>query len=68
VGSPLISEADFGRFVETATGSLFEVVSKSTIARPQQFLDEDLDLATIYTVAQEQGQRVRELRRTLPGN
>ncbi len=30
-GSSRVSRADFGRFVEIATGSLFEVVSQTTI-------------------------------------
>src|SRR5438128_6452529 len=53
-GSSRISEVDFARFVEIATGSLFEVVSESTIARRQRFL-EDPDFATIYSLAEEQG-------------
>jgi hypothetical protein len=32
-GSSLISEADFGRFVEIAAGSPVEVLSESRIAR-----------------------------------
>jgi four helix bundle protein len=32
-GSSRVSRADFARFVEIATGSLFEVVSQTTIGR-----------------------------------
>ena len=67
-GSSRISEFDFARFVEIATGSLFEVVSESTIARRQQFLDEDLDFVTIYSLAKEQGRMLSGLRRMLLGN
>ena len=66
-GSSRISEVDFARFVEIATGSLFEVVSESTIARRQQYL-EDRDFTTIYSLAEEQGRMLSGLRRTLLGN
>ena len=39
-GSSRSSRSDFARFVEIATGSLFEVVSQLAIARNQGFLDE----------------------------
>src|SRR6266851_5353612 len=39
-GSARISNADFARFIEIATGSLFEVVSKSTIAKRQGYLSD----------------------------
>jgi four helix bundle protein len=66
-GSSRISEVDFAPFVEIATGSLFEVVSESTMARRQQFL-EDRDVATIHSLAEEQGRMLSGLRRTLLGN
>ncbi len=66
-GGSRTSEVDFARFVEIATGSLFEVVSESTIARRQQFL-EDRDCATIYSLADEQRRMLSGLRRTFPGN
>jgi four helix bundle protein len=34
------SKADYARFVEIATGSVFEVVSQATIGRNQGFLDQ----------------------------
>jgi len=63
-GSARVSEADFARFVEIATGSLFEVVSEATIAKRQQFLDQS-SFAAIYNAAEEQGKMLSGLRRTL---
>jgi four helix bundle protein len=37
-GSSRHSKADFARFVEISTGSLFEVVSQAVIAKRQGFL------------------------------
>ena len=34
------SKADYARFVEIATGSVFEVVSQATIGRNQEFLSQ----------------------------
>src|SRR5437867_12969143 len=39
-GTSRMSQADFGRFIEIATGSVFEVVSQSFVGRRQGFLDE----------------------------
>lgn len=39
-GSARSSRSDFARFIEIATGSLFEVVSQLAIAKNQDFLDE----------------------------
>jgi four helix bundle protein len=66
-GSSRISEVDFAHFVEIATGSLFEAVSESRLARRQQFL-EDRDFAPIYSPAEEQGRMLSGLRRMLLGN
>jgi len=63
-GSARVSEADFARFVEIATGSLFEVVSEATIAKRQQFLDQS-SFAVIYNAAEEQGKMLSGLRRSL---
>ena len=38
-GSARISDADFARFVEIATGSLFEVVSEATVAKRKGYLN-----------------------------
>lgn len=37
-GSSRVSRADFARFVEIATGSLFEVVSQANVSLNQHFL------------------------------
>jgi len=39
-GSSCSSRADYARFVEIATGSVFEVVSQATIGHHQAFLTE----------------------------
>jgi len=66
-GSARISDADFARFVEIATESLFEVVSESTVAKCQRYLSED-SFAAIYKAAEEQGRMLSGLRRALAGN
>jgi four helix bundle protein len=66
-GSARISDADFARFVEIATGPVFEVVSGSTVAKRRGHLSED-SFAAIYKAAEEQGRMLRGLRRTLVGN
>jgi four helix bundle protein len=70
-GSARISDADFARFVEIATGSLLEVVSESTPnafgARRQGYLSAQ-DFAAICKAAEEQGRMLSGLRRTLVGD
>jgi four helix bundle protein len=63
-GSARVSRKDFARFVEIATGSLFEVVSQSFIGRNQGFLT-GKDFATLYEAAEEQGKMLSGLRRSL---
>ena len=65
-GSSRVSDTDFARFVEIATGSLFEVVSEATIAKQRRLIDEP-HFATIYNAAEEQGRMLSGLRRTLLG-
>ena len=65
-GSSRISDTDFARYVEIATGSLFEVVSESTIAKRQGYLSGE-DFAAIYEAAEEQGRMLSGLCRTLVG-
>ena len=60
-GSSRFSKADFARFLEIATGSLFEVVSQSFIARRQGFLN-DVDFQKLYNAAEEQGRMLIGLR------
>ena len=66
-GSARISDADFARFVEIATGSLFEVVSESTVAKRQGHLSKE-GFAAIYKGAEEQGRMLSGLRHTLVGD
>jgi four helix bundle protein len=53
-GTSRSSKVDFARFVEIATGSLFEVVSQAFIAKNQGFLTTE-QFDQIYITAQEQG-------------
>src|SRR5438477_11906571 len=53
-GSSRVSRQDFARFVEIATGSVFEVVSEATIARRQGYLSVD-GYTQIYRAAEKQG-------------
>jgi four helix bundle protein len=66
-GSARMSRADFARFVEIATGSLFEVVSQSAIGLRQGFLTEQ-QYRQIYNSADEQGKMLSGLRRSLAGD
>ena len=66
-GSSRNSKSDYARFVEIATGSVFEVVSQSFIARRQGFLSEE-DFSLIYASATEQGRMLSGLRAYLTGN
>jgi four helix bundle protein len=66
-GSSRNSNVDFARFVEIATGSLFESVSQAFISRRQGFLNEEAYLQ-IYGAAEEQGRMLSGLRGTLLGN
>jgi four helix bundle protein len=63
-GSSRVSRSDFARFVEIATGSLFEVVSQSFISRNQGFLNED-QFRRLYAAAEKQGKMLSGLRASL---
>jgi four helix bundle protein len=63
-GSSRISRADFARFIELATGSLFEVVSQARIGRKQGFLSEEAH-GRIYGLAEEQSRMLSGLRESL---
>lgn len=63
-GSARSSRNDNARFLEIATGSLFEVVAQSSISRRQGFLTEP-DFKTLYTTADELGRMLSGLRRSL---
>ena len=60
-GTARVSHADYARFVEIATGSLFEVVSHATIARNQKFVPEQ-DYRRIYEAAEKQSRMLSGLR------
>jgi four helix bundle protein len=58
------SKQNFSRFIEIATGSLFEVVSQSLIAQRQGFLSED-HRQNIYNTAEELSRMLSGLKRSL---
>ena len=63
-GSSRSSRVDFARFVEIASGSLFEVVSQSFIGRNQGFLSND-GFNQLYAAAEKQGKMLSGLRASL---
>jgi four helix bundle protein len=63
-GSSRMSQTDFARFIEIATGSVFEVVSQSFIGRRQGFLNE-ASFGTLYSAADEIGRMLSGLRKSL---
>jgi four helix bundle protein len=63
-GTSRASQTDFGRFVEIATGSVFEVVSQAFVGRRQGFLNEE-SFAVLYANAEEIGRMLSGLRRSL---
>jgi four helix bundle protein len=63
-GSARNSKADYARFLEVATGSLFEVVSQSFVGRRRGFLSEG-DFKKLYVAAEEQGKMLSGLRRSV---
>ncbi len=63
-GSSRSSRKDFARFVEIATGSLFEIISQSYLARRRNYLSKsDFDL--LYVRAEELGKMLSGLHRHL---
>jgi four helix bundle protein len=63
-GSSRASRTDFARFVEIATGSLFEVVSQAKISVNQRFLSQD-DYEQIAASAQKQVRMLSGLHNSL---
>ena len=63
-GTSRISQTDFARFIEIATGSVFEVVSQSFIGRRQGFLTEE-GFRALYSAADEIGRMLSGLRKSL---
>lgn len=66
-GASRYSRDDYARFLEIATGSVFEVVSQSVIAKRQGFLSED-EFKAIYSTAEVQSKMLSGLRRSLGVN
>ena len=63
-GSSRGSRPDFPRFVEIATGSLFEVVSQATVSRRQGLISDD-DHKRVYAAAEKQSRMLSGLRKSL---
>ena len=63
-GTSRYSRGDYARFVELATGSLFEAVSQSVISKRQGFLSE-ADYVRLYAEAEEQSRMLSGLRKSL---
>ncbi len=63
-GSSRASGTDFARFVEIATGSVFEVVSQSSIGKRQGFASE-ADHERRYAAAEKQSKMLSGLRKSL---
>ena len=63
-GSSRSSKADFVRFVEIGTGSVFEVASQSFVARRQEFLSEH-SFGGLYAAAEELSRMLSGLRKSL---
>jgi four helix bundle protein len=63
-GTSRMSQIDFARFIEIATGSVFEVVSQSFIGRRQGFLNEE-NFRAMYNAGNEIGRMLSGLRKSL---
>jgi four helix bundle protein len=63
-GTSRHSRDDYARFLEIATGPVFEVVLQTFIARKQSYLSED-DHQRVYTAAEEQSKMLSGSRRSL---
>ena len=63
-GSSRSSRPDFARFVEIATGSVFEVVSQAIVSKKQGFLSET-DFARLYSACEKQSRMLSGLRKSL---
>src|SRR5438094_4145317 len=63
-GSSRTSQADFGRFIEIATGSVFEVTSQAFIAKKQILLSE-AEFHVIHQSAEELSRMLSGLRKSL---
>ena len=61
------SRADFARFVEIATGSVFEIVSQSVLAKRKGLITER-EFNHLYAVCETQSRMLSGLRRSLLAN
>ena len=66
-GTARNSKHDCARFLEIATRSLFEVVSRAFVGQRQKFLSES-DFHKLYSAAEEQGKMLSGLRRSVLEN
>src|SRR5260370_897944 len=66
-GTFRLSQTDFARFIEIATGSVFEVLSQSFVGRRQGFLSEE-GFRALYSAAEEIGRMLSGLARSLGSN
>jgi four helix bundle protein len=66
-GSSRASRTDYARFVEIATGSVFEIVSQANICRRLGLISDE-DHGRLYAAAEEQSRMLSGLRRSLAGH
>jgi four helix bundle protein len=66
-GSSRMSQADFGRFIEIAAGSVFELTSQAFVAKKQRFLTKT-EFCAIYSAAEELSRMLSGLRKSLSTN
>lgn len=66
-GSSRSSRPDFARFVEIATGSLFEIISQATLAKLQGLLTKP-DFDQLYSTCEKLSKMLSGLRKSLLGN
>jgi four helix bundle protein len=63
-GTSRLSQSDYARFIEIATGSVFEVVSQAFIGRREGFINEE-GFRALYAAADEIGRMLSGLRKSL---
>ena len=63
-GSSRTSRNDYARFLEIATGSVFEVTAQSAIARRQNYITQ-AEYETLYAQAEELSRMLSGLRKSL---
>ena len=63
-GTSRMSQTEFARFIEIATGSVFEVISQAFVGRRQGFLNEE-NFRVMYAAAEEVGRMLSGLRKSL---